>query len=172
MGTGKKHIWDYIEQVSEAVLRKMFGLFGKSLSDHMLAEMIRFIKFGIIGVSNTAVSYTIYVASLFFLRRLGPSTEMDLFLAQLNAFVWSVLWSFYWNSRIVFQRKEENRRSFWKSLLKTYVSYSFSGLLLSSILLYFCVHILHISEFLAPLLGLAVTVPVNYLMNKFWAFAS
>ncbi len=32
------------------------------------------------------------------------------------------------------------------------------------------VDMLHISEFLAPVINLLFNVPVNFLINKFWAF--
>ena len=66
--------------------------------------------------------------------------------------------------------KEGQQRSMWKALLKTYVSYSFTGLFLCTALLVLWVQVLHISEFVAPLINLVVSVPVNFLINKFWAF--
>ena len=94
----------------------------------------------------------------------------DYLAAQGVAFVLSVLWSFYWNQKTVFVLKEGQQRSMWKALLKTYVSYSFTGLFLCTALLVLWVQVLHISEFVAPLINLVVSVPVNFLINKFWAF--
>ena len=70
----------------------------------------------------------------------------------------------------MFVLKEGQQRSMWKALLKTYVSYSFTGLFLCTALLVLWVQVLHISEFVAPLINLVVSVPVNFLINKFWAF--
>jgi len=55
------------------------------------------------------------------------------------------------------------------ALAKTYLSYAFSGLFLSSLLLYVWVDLCKISEFIAPLINLLVTVPLNFVLNKFWA---
>ena len=90
--------------------------------------------------------------------------------AQVIAFVLSVAWSFYWNNKMVFVKEEGQQRSIWKSLMKTYISYSFTGLFLNSILLVLWVQVLHISEFIAPIINLVISVPVNFLINKFWAF--
>lgn len=57
----------------------------------------------------------------------------------------------------------------WKTLLKTYVSYSVTGLFLNSILLVLWVNIFSISEFIAPIINLLVSVPLNYIINKLWA---
>jgi len=70
----------------------------------------------------------------------------------------------------VFELKNGENRSLWKSLLKTYVSYSFTGLFLNSVLLFLWVDVFHISEYIAPFINLFINVPINFLINKFWAF--
>ena len=57
-----------------------------------------------------------------------------------------------------------------ESTIKTYISYSFTGLFLNSILLILWVKICGISEFIAPVINLVVSVPLNFMINKFWAF--
>ena len=91
-------------------------------------------------------------------------------VAQGLAFVSSVVCSFYWNNRIVFTLQDGEKRSILKTFVKTFVSYSFTGLILNSALLILWVRILHISEFVAPIINLLVSVPLNFLINKFWAF--
>lgn len=66
--------------------------------------------------------------------------------------------------------KDGEHRSLLKSLLKTYVSYSFTGLFLNSILLVLWVQVFHINEFIAPIINLLVSVPLNFIINKYWAF--
>ena len=136
------------------------------------ALFIQFVKFGMVGLSNTVISYALYVGGLLLLRRFGLFGGADYLAAQTVAFILSVLWSFYWNNRFVFRLEEGGKRSLWKALLKTYVSYSFTGLFLNGILLVLWVRVLHISEFAAPLINLLFSVPLNFLMNKLWAFKS
>ena len=62
------------------------------------------------------------------------------------------------------------KRSPWKALLKTYISYGFTGIILSNILSYVWIRVFGISKYLAPLINLVVSIPVNFLMNKLWAF--
>lgn len=71
---------------------------------------------------------------------------------------------------MVFQPEERTERSLWKALVKTYISYSFTGLFLNTLLLYILVQTLHVSEFIAPVFQLLINVPINFLINKFWAF--
>ena len=135
-----------------------------------LNNMVQFIKFGIVGLSNTIISYIIYAASLLILRGINILPEIDYLIAQVTMFVLSVLWSFYWNNKMVFVQEKNEKRNIWKALLKTYISYAFTSLFLSSILLVFWVDFIGVSEFIAPIINLSVTVPINFLVQKFWAF--
>lgn len=136
----------------------------------MVKSIKQFIKFGIVGVSNTIISYAIYTASLLLFRKIQILPNTDYFVAQIIAFLLSVLWSFFWNNKLVFVKEEGQERIWWKALFKTYVSYSFTGLFLNSILIVLWVQVLQISEFVAPIINLLISVPVNFLINKFWAF--
>lgn len=163
-------LWNFIEKIAYAVLKWVFGLVNKELSDELFANLMQFVKFGIVGASNTVVAYGLYLASLFVIRKAGILPKSGYLAAQVISFVLSVLWAFYWNNKYVFQVEEGGERVIWKALLKTYVSYSFTGLFLNSFLLILWVNIFHISEILAPLMNLIVSVPINFIMNKLWAF--
>lgn len=163
-------IWELIERIAEAVFRFCFCVLRKEYTKETHSTLMQFVKFGIVGVSNTVISYLLYTVSLLGMRALRIFGGKDYVIAQVIAFVLSVLWSFYWNNKKVFIVKEGERRSMWRALLKTYISYSFTGLFLSSILVVFWVEFLHISEFIAPIINLFISVPVNFIINKFWAF--
>lgn len=163
-------VWKLIEKVAYTILKLLFKVVKKDLSDEVFAAFMQFVKFGVVGVSNTVISYVLYVVSLLAFQKAGILPKSDYLIAQVIAFVLSVLWSFYWNNKMVFTLESGKERSVWKSLLKTYVSYSFTGLFLNSILLVLWVQVFHISEFIAPIINLLVSVPLNFMINKFWAF--
>lgn len=123
--------------------------------------LVQFIKFGIVGLSNTLISYVVYLAGV----RLG----MHYLLASVLGFVISVLNSFYWNNKYVFLQGDAERNLF-LTLIKTFLAYASTGLVLANILLYIWVDILGVSEYLAPIINLAITVPLNFVINKLWAF--
>ena len=158
-----KIIRAFFSFVFEKVLRKKY-------TEERHSTILHFIRFGIVGVSNTVLSYILYVTALWILRKMAILQDIDYLVAQIIAFILSVLWSFYWNEHKVFTLKEGQKRSRWKSLLKTYVSYSFTGLFLNSILLIAWINWLGISEYIAPVINLLISVPLNFLINKFWAF--
>lgn len=163
-------IWNIIEMISGAVFRVFFKVVGKEYTDDINEALMQFVKFGIVGVSNTVISYVLYTVTLLALRGLHIFAGYDYLIATAIAFILSVLWSFYWNNKMVFVMAEGQSRNLWKALLKTYVSYSFTGLFLNSVLMVLWVQIFHISEFIAPIINLLVSVPVNFVINKFWAF--
>ena len=107
-------------------------------------------------------------ASYILKLNLFPST--DYIIANIISFLLSVLWSFYWNNKYVFKLNEGEQRSIWKALLKTYVSYGFTGIILNNILLVLWVRVIGINKMLAPIINLIINIPINFFMNKLWAF--
>ena len=132
---------------------------------------MQFIKFGIVGLSNTIISYVIYILTLLGLQSVGFFPSTDYLIAQFVGFVLSVLWSFYWNNKFVFQDKKENR-NWLHTLVKTYISYAFTGIVLNSILSIIWVEVFHWPKLIAPIINLLISVPLNFILNKFWAFKS
>lgn len=56
-----------------------------------------------------------------------------------------------------------------KSLIKTYIAYS-ASLVIGLIIMYILIDVMLISKFLAPIFTLFITVPINFILNKFWTF--
>lgn len=163
-------IWDFIEKIAYVILNAMFCLIKKELTDEAFEAFMQFVKFGIVGFSNTVISYILYVVCLLLFQEFGLFPRIDYIVSAVIGFILSVLWSFYWNNKMVFTLQGGKKRSLWKSLIKTYISYSFTGLFLSNILLVFWVQVCDVSEYIAPIINLLVSVPLNFVINKFWAF--
>ena len=163
-------IWKLIEKIVYSILSVGFRVLRKDLSDEFFESFMQFVRFGIVGVSNSVISYVIYAVSLIGLKHIPGLIRYDYIIAQIMVFILSVLWSFYWNNKLVFVLEKGKKRNIWKALLKTYVSYSFSVLFLNSILLILWIQVLNISEFVAPIINLIIGVPVNFVINKLWAF--
>lgn len=166
-----KIIWHLIDRIVYNFFSLIFvKALHKNYTDLQHNVLMQFVKFGIVGLSNTIISYALYAVTLVTLQKVGLFPKTDYLWAQTVAFILSVLWSFYWNNKMVFVTSEESERVWWKALIKTYISYSFTGLFLNSILLILWVKICGMSEFVAPILNLLISVPLNFLINKFWAF--
>jgi putative flippase GtrA len=140
----------------------------------------------LVGFVNTIVSYSIYSALVY----LG----FHYLVGSIAGFVISVFTSFLLNSKFVFKEvKNEEKRVWWKVLIKSYISYGFTGLVINNLLLILLISVIDISQYisfeadvlvkagiiienselakyLAPILILVVTIPLNFIMNKFWAY--
>lgn len=127
-----------------------------------MGRIKQFIKFGVVGVSNTLISYVVYVVLVYF--------KTHYIVASIIGFIISVLNAYYWNNKYVFKEQQREQRIWWKTLVKTFVSYAGTGLVLSNVLLIIWVEWAGVSEMLAPILNLLITVPLNFVMNKYWAF--
>lgn len=131
--------------------------------------VIQLIKFCLVGLSNTLVSFFINIGMLVALKKFELS--FDYMIANVVAFFLSVLWSFYWNERFVFT---QNRNTYQSGrclrLIKMYLSYGFTGIILNNFLSYIWISILGISKAVAPLINSAVGIPINYVINKKWTF--
>lgn len=147
---------------------------------------LQFIKFGLVGVFNTLVNQIIFMV----LVNLG----LHYIVASIIGFIISVLNAYFWQTRFVFKEdKTAEKRVWWQVLLKTYAAYAFTGLLLNNLLLILWIDVIKIEQLtppltgfvnniginidnrelatdIAPLLNMVVNVPINFLINKFWAY--
>ncbi len=126
---------------------------------HKFIPIIKqFIKFGLVGVSNTLISLGTYYLLYF--------GGVNYLIANTAGFIISVLNSYYWNNKYVFKKTQNGNL---KPLIKTFMSYGVT-FLLSTALLFVMVQCAKISEVVAPVITLVITIPINFIMNKFWAF--
>ena len=82
-------------------------------------------------------------------------------------FIVGVLNAYVWNSRYVFKNGEN--RDVIKSLTKVYASYGLT-FALNTGLLFFMVNYLNISSYISPIINVFLIFPINFLLNKYWAF--
>lgn len=150
------------------MLKKLRELQGGKTWD----TLVQFIKFGLVGVSNTAISYSIEMLCYYVLLVNAPLSETArVIVTNVLAFVISVTNSYYWNSRYVF-KSGGGKKTFSQHLrayAKTVASYGVTGLLLAPALKLLLGR-WGIPYWAASLGSLVVTIPLNFLLNKFWAF--
>ena len=132
------------------------------LEHPLFAKLWQFIKFGIVGLSNTIISLGVYEVCLYLGMHYLPADALGLVISVINAY--------YWNNRVVFgdgQKKPfgQHVRMYFKSL----AAYG-GAFVLNQLLLVLWVEIVGIPEWLAPFINLAVTIPINFLVNKYWTF--
>lgn len=131
----------------------------------------QFVKFGLVGVSNTAISYVTEMAGFYWLfRDVVWNENVKIFMVSVVAFVVSVTNSYYWNSRYVFRSGGKlTVREHAIRYIKTFLCYSVTGLVLCPVLK-MVMQGMGIPYWLTSILTLIVSVPLNYVFNKLWAF--
>ena len=158
-----------------------------------IRAFLQFIKFCLVGLSNTIICEGIYVVLLFF--------GVHYLAANIIGNLISILNAYYWSNKYVFKAEEGEQRVWWRVLLKTYATYGFS-MLLSAGLLIFWLEIVKLELYMGPVLtllgnlgipgllgkagivleakilseilaagiNLIITIPINYVINKYWAY--
>ena len=127
-----------------------------------MEKIVQFIKFGIVGISNTIISYVVYIVLI--------GVNIHYILASVVGFIISVLNSYYWNNKYVFKEDTEQKRVWWRTLIKTFIAYAGTGLVLSNIMLIIWIEVIKISPVVAPIINLLITIPINFFINKMWAY--
>ena len=124
--------------------------------------IFQFVKFGIVGVSNTAISLIVF----YIIYWINPEWYM---IGNVAGWVISVANAFFWNNKYVFKSQSEGVKQLLKRIGKTYLSYG-ATFVMSTVFLYVEVDILHWSAVICPIINLVLTIPLNFLLNKFWTF--
>ena len=122
-----------------------------------ILELIRIIKFGIIGISNTLINWII-----FFLLNL---VEVNYILANIIAYSLATINSYIWNSKWVFKYNNEKLVSSLKFIIVNLV-----GLILNTIILFILVDMFNINKIISLVMATGVVMIINYISNRLWVF--
>ena len=143
----------------EQLLLKIFKTDNK---DKTKNDLLQFIKFGLVGVSNTLVAWICYYLFLWI--------DEDLYIVgSVVGGIASIANAFYWNDKYVFKSNNNDWKSKLIRLGKTYISYGGTSLF-GLFLLWVEVRFLGVSKLLAPPLNLIITIPLNFMLNRNWTF--
>ena len=157
----------------------------KFIKSEKVQSLIQFVKFCIVGVSNTAISYGIDILCYYIifansnfsfiinvLTAFGvtaTSKAVKTVIASILAFIISVTNSYFWNNRFVFKSGSKTFKDHCKIYCKTFLCYGITGLIISPIIKVILTN-LGIAYALSSFASLIITIPLNFLLNKFWAF--
>ena len=155
-------MWTKIHQVAVCMIRKGAVKLHYDISEKQIDSIIQFVKFGLVGVSNTFIAYFTYICVCM--------AGFNFHIGNIMGFITGTFNAFYWNNKYVFKIVEDEERVWWKALIKTFISYGFSGLILTEVLLVFWIRVIGVSKYIAPIMNLFITIPLNFLLNKLWAF--
>lgn len=119
----------------------------------------QFINFSIVGVINMILSYVLYSFCIYMELHHQIANQISFWISVLNGYLLNKYW--------VFQRGDSGRGR--TESIKYFAVYGFN-FVLGIFLLYLYVDVLNINKYLAPVISIPITVPMNYLLNKKWVF--
>ena len=152
----------------------------------LLAKIWQIFKFLLVGVSNTLISEGIYALLVL--------VGAHYLVASFVGFTVSIFTAFLLSSKFVFKEDQsKEKRVWWKVLIKTYLAYIVGFLLNLGLLTFWMeglklethigpvVSFVHnlgfvsltpyvIAELIAEAVNLFLVTPVNFLLNKYWAY--
>lgn len=131
----------------------------------------QFLKFSIVGLSNTFVSFAVTYGSIlitrYFFKEIPANDPVLVFLATFLGFAVGVLNSYYWNNKYVFTKTKGGNLV---PLLKSYACYGVIFILSYILNAFVFTKIFNLPNILIPVLQIFICTPLNFLANKLWAF--
>lgn len=119
--------------------------------------MKTFLKFGLVGVSNTLITILTYML----LVALG----VNYILANILAYSLGVLNSYFWNKKWVFTVTSNQSFTFLKFIFVNLIT-----LALNTVCLFILVDYIEIHPFISQIVSTGLGMVVNFLANKKWTF--
>ncbi len=121
-------------------------------------SLIQFIKFGIVGVSNTLL--TAFV--IWLLLKVLHSSD---YLSNFIGYIVGLTNSFIWNRKWTFESKTKLSVTIFKFILTFAISYLFQ---LGN--LYLLLHFSTIDPYVCQLISIVVYTCINFVLNKYYTF--
>lgn len=159
---GRK-IWRILIRPCRWCLSGFLSLLRIELSDKLWSTVEQFIKFACVGCSNAIILLAVYYITIFIW---GESAYL---LGQTFGYVAGIVNSYFWNSRIVFHIGVATKPR--EIFIRMCMCYGITYIMQMGIL-YAGVELLHISEMIVPVVAIFITTPVNFLLNRSFAFGN
>jgi putative flippase GtrA len=121
--------------------------------------MKRFIKFGLIGVINTAITIISYSFFVYIM-------DINYILANIIAYMLGMINSFIWNKNWVFRVKESDLSIYLRFLIVNLAMLGFNTLGL-----FILVNTFQLNKLISQIAVVGLGMVINFFLTKTWAFA-
>ena len=121
-------------------------------------DLIKLIRFSIVGVGNTLVNWSIFIILNAFGVYYIISNIIAYIIATINSYIWNSLWVFKYGQGL-------NINTSVKFFILNLV-----GLTVNTTIMYILVDILNFNKFIALVIASIFVVIMNYTINKLWVF--
>ena len=121
-------------------------------------DLIKLIRFSIVGVGNTLINWSIFLILNAFGVYYILSNIIAYIIATINSYIWNSLWVFKYGQGL-------NINTSVKFFILNLV-----GLTVNTTIMYILVDILNFNKFIALVIASIFVVIMNYTINKLWVF--
>lgn len=121
-------------------------------------DLIKLIRFSIVGVGNTLVNWSIFIILNVFGVYYILSNIIAYIIATINSYIWNSLWVFKYGQGL-------NINTSVKFFILNLV-----GLTVNTTIMYILVDILNFNKFIALVIASVFVLIMNYTINKLWVF--
>ena len=121
-------------------------------------DLIKLIRFSIVGVGNTLINWSIFLILNAFGVYYILSNIIAYIIATINSYIWNSLWVFKYGQGLDINTS-----------VKFFIL-NLVGLTANTTIMYILVDILNLNKFMALVLASVVVVIMNYTINKLWVF--
>lgn len=121
-------------------------------------DLIKLIRFSIVGVGNTLVNWSIFIILNAFGVYYIISNIIAYIIATINSYIWNSSWVFKYGQGL-------NINTSVKFFILNLV-----GLTVNTTIMYILVDILNFNKFIALVIASIFVVIMNYTINKLWVF--
>lgn len=119
--------------------------------------MIQIVKFSIVGVLNTVISFVAYSLLVFL--------SVNYIVANVISYSMGTVNSYLWNKGWVFQSTENHSKIIYK-----FIGVNSITLLFNSFVLYTSVSILDLNKLTSQIIATFLGTMMNFVLNKLWTF--
>ena len=121
-------------------------------------DLIKLIRFSIVGVGNTLVNWSIFIILNAFGVYYILSNIIAYIIATINSYIWNSLWVFKYRQGLDINTS-----------VKFFIL-NLVGLTVNTTIMYILVDILNFNKFIALVIASIFVVIMNYTINKLWVF--
>lgn len=152
-------VWTLLMRFARWCLTWLCKPFRIEITDERWYVLEQFAKFILIGCSNACITLIVYYIVLW----IDPAWYL---VGNTLGYIAGIFNSFFWNSHFVFQKSEQSKSA---AFGRMFLCYGLTYFLQTG-LLYLFVERCGISDVIAPILTILIATPVNFVLNKLWAF--
>ena len=122
----------------------------------MKRQGVQFLKFGIVGLSNSIITFVVYSILVF--------CGSNYIVANVIGYCAGVVNSYIWNSKFVFKRQQS------KVLFTKFIIVNIITLGINTMTIFILIDKLYYGKYVSQLLTIFISMIINYTLNKFWTF--